>query len=451
MKVVILAGGKGTRLWPLSRESMPKQFLKIFGESLFQKTVKRATLLSDLKDIFVVTNKEYRFRVLDDLEEIGLKIPEENVILEPKAKSTLPAICLAMKIAGDGKFAVLPSDQVVGVNEKYLKAFKTAEVLSDRFLITFGIKPRKPHTGYGYIKPGEKIFAGEVEAFKVDNFKEKPKKEVAEEFLKMGYLWNSGMFLFDKKNFVEELKKHLPEMLKVLEDGEKAYDEVQEISVDHGLLERSDKVAVVPMEVEWSDVGSFDSIYDQFQKDGNENVFLGEVLSLNSRRNLAMTEKLAVLLDVEDLILIDTEDALLVAKRGNAEKVKKIYEILKERKDKRVEIHRIAYRPWGSYLLLEERNGYKIKKIVVRPGKRLSLQRHYHRSEHWIVVSGTARILVDGREVLLRKGESTFVPAGSLHRIENPGKIPLEIIEVQIGEYLEEDDIERFEDDYGRC
>lgn len=445
MKTIILAGGKGTRLWPLSREMMPKQFIKIFGESLFQKTVKRALLVSKPEEIFVVTNNEYKFRVSDDLEELGLRIPEENVILEPESKNTLPAICLAMKKAGDGEFAILPSDHLVDVNEQYQRAFRIAQDVCAQYLVTFGINPKKPHTGYGYVKPGKRI----GEAFEVEEFREKPDIKTAEDFVKKGYLWNSGMFFFDSKLFLEELRKYSAEMLKIFENGERAYDEVPEISVDYGILEKSKRVAVVPMSVEWNDVGSFDAIYDHLAKDSSGNAIRGEVITLNSSRNLVIAERLTALLDVEDLLLIDTDDALLVAKKGSAERVKEIYRILKKKNDNRVRIHRTAFRPWGSYTLLEE-NEYKIKRITVKPGKRLSMQKHYHRSEHWIVVRGTARIIVDGKEILLRKGESTFVPAGSLHRIENPGKIPLEIIEVQIGEYLEEDDIERVEDDFGR-
>lgn len=445
MKTIILAGGRGTRLWPLSRDAMPKQFLRIFGESLFQKTIRRALLISKLEDVFIVTNKEYRFRVLDDLEDLGVKIPEDNVLLEPKPKNTLPAICIAIKKAGKGTFAVLPSDHILEMNENYLKAFKIAKELSAQYIVTFGIKPKKPHTGYGYIKPGRRM----GEAFEVDEFKEKPDAKTAEDFVKKGYFWNSGMFLFDSELFIEELEKYSAEMLKIFEKGEEAYDEIPELSIDYGILEKSKRVAVVPMNVEWSDVGSFDAIYDYLPKDNEENAIRGEVLAMNSKRNLVIAERLTVLLDVDDLVLIDTDDALLVARKGSTERVREVYRILKEKRDKRVETHRTAFRPWGSYTLLEE-NKYKIKRITVKPGKRLSLQRHYHRSEHWIVVSGTARITVDGKEILLRQGESTFVPAGSLHRIENPGKIPLEIIEVQIGEYLEEDDIERFEDDFGR-
>lgn len=403
-------------------------------------------IFSKREDIFVVTNKDYRFRVLDDLEDLGVQIPEENLILEPKAKSTLPAICLAIKAAGNGKFAILPSDHLISVNEDYINAFRIAEKLSEEFLVTFGIKPKKAHTGYGYIRTGEQI----GKAFRVEEFKEKPTLALAEEFVNKGYYWNSGMFLFNSTIFLEELAKYQPEIMKVFEKGEKAYEEISEISIDHGLLEKSKKIAMVPLDTEWSDFGNFDALYDIMPKDSEENATLGEVLNVNSKRNLVVVNNLTALIDVEDLIIVDTDDALLISKKGSAERVKEIYRRLKEKGDKRVELHRTAYRPWGSYTLLEE-NGYKIKRITIKPGRRLSLQRHYHRSEHWIVVKGTARILVDGKELLIRSGESTFVPAGAIHRIENPGKIPLEIIEVQIGEYLEENDIERFEDDYDRC
>ncbi len=425
---------------------MPKQFLRLFGESLFQKTVRRALVFSEPEDVYVVTNEEYRFRVCDDLDDLGIKIPQENILLEPEGKNTLPAICYAMMVAGEGKFAILPSDHVVGVNEEYFKAFKIAEKLSNRFLITFGVKPRKPHPGYGYIRPGENLDG----AFRVEEFHEKPDVETAERLIREGCFWNSGMFLFDSAVFKEEVEKHTPEMLVLFDRGVEAYADIPEISVDYGILEKSERVAVVPIGVEWSDMGSFDAIYEYMEKDESGNAVFGkEVMAIDSERNLVIAERLTALIDVDDLLVIDTDDALLVAKRGSAEKVKELYNILKGKNDRRATVHRTAFRPWGSYTVLEE-NNYKIKRITVKPGRRLSLQRHYHRSEHWIVVNGTARIVVDGKEILLRKGESTFVPAGSIHRIENPGKIPLEIIEVQIGDYLEEDDIERFEDDFDR-
>uniref|UniRef100_A0A7C3RC70 mannose-1-phosphate guanylyltransferase n=1 Tax=Archaeoglobus fulgidus TaxID=2234 RepID=A0A7C3RC70_ARCFL len=445
MKTIILAGGKGTRIWPLSRELMPKQFIRLFSESLFQKTVRRALYHSSPDEIYVITNKEYRFRVLDDLEDLGLKIPEDNLILEPEAKNTLPAICLGIRAAGDGKFAVLPSDHLIEADEEYLKAFKTAERLSESYIVTFGITPTKPHTGYGYIRPGRKINGG----FEVEEFREKPSAELAEEYVSKGYLWNSGMFVLDSRVFIEELEKHAPEFIRVLEDGEKAYQHISEASVDYAVLEKSERVAVVPIRTLWSDLGNFDSIYEVMEKDGDGNaVSGGDCIAINSKNNLIIAHRLTALIGVEDSIIVDTDDALLIAKRGEAERVRDVYRLLAGRKV--VEVHRSVHRPWGGYTVLEENNGYKIKRITVKPGRRLSLQRHYHRSEHWVVVRGTARIIVDGREILLRSGESTFVPAGAIHRIENPGKVPLEVIEIQIGEYLEEDDIERFEDDYGR-
>ncbi len=448
MKSIILAGGKGTRLWPLSREKHPKQFLKLFGESLFQKAVKRALLISEPNEIFIVTNKEYKFRVLDDLEELGVDIPKSNILLEPAAKNTLPAIYWGIKVAGNGKVAVLPSDHLIEENEKLLESFNSAEKLADSYLVTFGVKPTKPHTGYGYIKPGRRVEGG----FEVMEFKEKPDFAAAREYVEKGYFWNSGMFVFNVEMFVEEVKKYLPEVYEAFEsqDVEKAYEAIPDISVDFGLMERSKRVAMVPLELYWNDLGSFDAIYEVMDKDENKNAVRGEVIESNSSGNLVLTGRLTALVGIEDCVVVDTDDALLIAKKGQTQKVKEIYEILRERHDERAEVHRTAYRPWGSYTVLETGERYKIKRITVKPGKRLSLQRHYHRSEHWIVVKGTARILVDGEERILRNGESTFVPAGVIHRLENPGMIPLEVIEVQIGEFLSEEDIERLEDDFER-
>ncbi len=450
MKTLILAGGKGTRLWPLSRELMPKQFIKIFDSmSLFQKTIQRALIFSKPEEVFIVANREYKFRILDDLKDLEVEIPEENVYLEPQTKSTLPAIYWVLR-ANPGKFAIIPSDHIIEVNEEYRKAFKAAERLSENFLVTFGIRPTKPHTGYGYIKPGRGLGDG----FIVDEFKEKPDLEKAREFVESGYLWNSGMFLFNSRIFTDEVRKLAPEIFEAFEGSrslEEAYEKIPEISVDYGILEKSDKVAVVPLSTKWSDLGSFDSIYEILAKDDFGNAAIGErPVQLNSKNNLIIGQKLIATIGVENLIIVDTEDALLVSKMGESEKVRDIYRSLSAKKDSRVVIHRTAFRPWGSYTVLEEGERYKIKRITIKPGKRLSLQRHYHRSEHWVVVKGTAKVYYDGKEILLRPGESTFIPAGIFHRLENPGKVELEVIETQIGEYLEEDDIERIEDDYGR-
>ena len=460
MKTLILAGGKGTRLWPLSRELMPKQFIKLFGErSLFQRTVERALLFSKPSEIFVVTNEAYRFRILDDLRELGIEIPGENILLEPLAKNTLPAILWAtLKIEedfGNSVVAVLPSDHVIEANDAYQEAFERAGELAKSHLVTFGIKPTRPHTGYGYIKPGEKI--GEL-GYRVAEFKEKPDLETAKRYVESGYYWNSGMFAFSTSLFIEEVRKHAPDVWEAFEEGgdiEEVYNRVPEISIDYGVMERTDKAAVVPLNSYWNDLGSFDAIYEALEKDEDGNAVRvsghgAEYINISSARNLVMTKRLTATIGVEDMIIVDTDDALLIAHRGEAQKVKEVYKLLKEKNDERAFVHRTAYRPWGSYTVLEEGERYKIKRLTVLPGKRLSVQMHYHRSEHWVVVRGTAKVLVGDKEILLRPGESTFIPAGVKHRLENPGKVVLEVIETQIGEYLGEDDIVRFEDDFGR-
>ncbi|MGO0122947.1 mannose-1-phosphate guanylyltransferase/mannose-6-phosphate isomerase [Desulfothermobacter acidiphilus] len=459
MKSLILAGGKGTRLWPLSRELMPKQFIRLFDHrSLFQHTVLRALKWSGPGEILVVTNHEYRFRVQDDLAELGVNLPEENLLLEPEGKNTLPAVCWGVQAVrekwGEATVAVLPSDHLLGGGEELLRSFRAAEELAAEYLVTFGIKPDRPHTGYGYIKPGKALKAG----FKVEEFKEKPDAASAAEYVARGYWWNSGMFVFHTELFWRELESLAPEVWDAFAsaaDIADAYRRVPEISIDYGLMERSSRVAVVPLATYWSDLGSFDAVYEALPKCEEGNAVLTQGVAAtcllhDARGNLVISERLTALVGVEDLAIIDTGDALLVAPRPRAQEVKKIYAELVRRKDERAVVHRTAYRPWGSYTVLEEGERYKIKRLTVLPGRKLSRQRHYHRSEHWVVVRGTARITVDGEEKLLRPGESVFVPAGLSHRLENPGKVILELIETQIGEYLGEDDIERFEDDFGR-
>ncbi len=443
MKVLILAGGVGERLFPLSRLKYPKQFLRLNGESLFQKTVKRGLMLSD--DIYVVTNVDHAFMIERELDEIGVKA---KILTEPMPKNTLPAIYLGIKEIvkdfGKSKVAVLPSDHLIEVNENYLSAFKTAEKLSDRFLVTFGIKPTKPHTGYGYIKPKERLNGG----FVVERFVEKPDYETAKKYVEGGYLWNSGMFVFDSDIFLEECERYAKDVMEKVDEGR--YEDIEPISVDKGILEKSDRVAVVPLEVFWSDVGSFDAIYEIMEKDESGNAVRGEFLGVNSNNNLIISEGLVTAVDVENMVIVNTKDVTLVCPRESSQKVREIVKALRKRSDERAEHHITVHRPWGSYTVLEEGNGYKVKRLTVLPGKRLSLQMHYHRNEFWVVVKGTAKVTVGDREFLLRKGESTFIPMGTKHRLENPGKVTLEVIEVQIGEYLGEDDIVRFADDFGR-
>ncbi|RSN67920.1 mannose-1-phosphate guanylyltransferase/mannose-6-phosphate isomerase [Candidatus Korarchaeum cryptofilum] len=457
MYTLILAGGKGTRLWPLSRELMPKQFIRFFnGNSLFQMTVRRALLLSSPDEIYVVANREYKFRVLDDLSDIGVKVPEDNVLLEPRGRNTLPAIYWGVKTVnerkGKSKILVLPSDHYIDPNENYVRAVREGEGIADEYIVTFGVKPTRPHTGYGYIKPGEKLKSG----FRVDEFREKPDEERAKIYLSQGYLWNSGMFLLDTDLFMEEVKRVIPSVAEAFSssDLEGAYESVPDISIDKGLMERTDKAAVIPLDVSWSDLGGFNSLYEILGKDEMGNAFRvnsnGSYIQLRSSGNLVITERLTAIVGVSNLVIVDTGDALLVADRKEDQGVREVYEELVRRGDERALIHRTVYRPWGSYTVLENGDRYRVKRITLLPGRRLSLQRHYNRSEHWVVVRGTAKIIIDGEERVLRPGESTFIPMGSVHRLENPGKIDLEVIEVQIGDYLGEDDIERLEDDYKR-
>ena len=463
MKTLILAGGKGTRLWPLSRELMPKQFVRFLdGESLFQKTVRRALKFSKPGEIFVVTNRKYKFRVLDDLGELGVELPGENLLLEPAGKNTLPAIYWGTKTIeetfSDSIVAVLPSDHLIDAGEAYERAFRNAEKLAKSHLVTFGISPTRPHTGYGYIRPGEALEeGGSLLGYTVAEFKEKPDLETARRYVEENYLWNSGMFAFSSSLFLEEARKHAPEVVRAFEEGsvEKAYELAPDLSIDYGIMEKTDKAAVVPLNAYWNDLGSFDAIYDVLEKDENGNAIRisgrnAYHIGVNSKNNLIMAERLTATVGVEDLIIIDTDDALLVAHRGEGQRVREVYKHLKEINDERAIVHRTAYRPWGSYTVLEENERYKIKRLTVLPGKKLSLQMHYHRSEHWVVVRGTAKVRVGDEEIFLRPGESTFIPAGVIHRLENPGKVVLEVIETQIGEYLGEDDIVRFEDDFGR-
>jgi mannose-1-phosphate guanylyltransferase/mannose-6-phosphate isomerase len=456
MKSIILAGGVGSRLFPLSREYYPKQFIKFkaFGKSLFQLTFKRTLKLSSLDDIYIITNKKHKFLVLGQIEELGYNFDEDNILVEPVGKNTLPAIYYGVKVIkerdGDDTVAVFPSDHLIEDKEEFVKSVKDGIKLADDYLITFGIKPNKPHTGYGYIKPGEKLDIG----YKVDEFKEKPDLETAKKYIESGYLWNSGMFLFKTDIFEEDVKKYCPEVYEAFKDGsiEEIYKKVPDISIDYGIMEKSDRVAVIPLTIKWSDLGSFDAIYEVFEKDENENVVYGENVVLNSKGNLVYThnKKLVSMIGVNDLIVVDTKDALLICNKGDSQKVKDVVKYLKLKGDDRVLFHRRVYRPWGWYEVLEEGRFYKVKKITVLSGKKLSYQLHYHRSEHWVVVKGMAKVTIEGEEKFVRSGESIFVRSGYKHRLENPGKIPLEVIEIQVGEYLEEDDIVRFDDDWNR-
>ena len=449
MKTLILAGGIGTRLFPLSRELFPKQFIPLFNnESLFQKTVKRALLHSAPQDIFIVTNEKHRFLVKDQTETICEAC---TVLVEPEGKNTLPAIYYGIAAIvekfGPSNVVVLPSDHLVDTTEGYLNAIERAEGLAERHLITFGIVPTHPHTGYGYINPGRDLGNG----FAVERFVEKPDFETAAAYVNEGYFWNSGMFLFNSDLFFGECETFAPDIVEAFTHPvDEAFASVPKISVDYGIMEKTDKAAVVALNAPWNDLGSFDSLYQVMKNGDDENAVQGEYIGLSSTDNLIISDRLVATIGVHDMAVIDTKDALLICPREESQNVGQVVQALREAGDERAHVHTTVYRPWGSYTCLETEERYKIKRISVPPQKRLSLQMHHHRSEHWVVVAGTALVTIDGHETLLHNGESTYVPAGVMHRLENPGMLPLELIEVQIGEYVGEDDVVRFEDDYER-
>lgn len=437
---LILCGGSGTRLWPLSRTLMPKQFVKLFNnQSLFQLTAQRNSTICD--EQFIVSNSEQYFLALDQLEELGYE--NNRYLLEPIGRNTAPAIALAcMALEPETIVLVTPSDHLIKNQDAYKVVVKKAQDLAkEGFLVTFGIKPSYAETGYGYI---------EADGEDVKSFKEKPDAITAQRYVEQGnYYWNSGMFCFKAGVFLEELAKYSPSIYeaskRALENAmddtmirikHKAMMAIPEDSIDYAVMEKSDKVKVVPSDIEWSDVGSFDALSDELTNDENNNFIL--------------SHKQVCLIDIEDLIVIDTEDALLISRKGSSQKVKEIVSKLKTQNLALTTTHKTTHRPWGTFTVLEDRPGYKIKQIMVKPGKRLSLQKHFHRNEHWIVVSGTATVTVEDKTYMVRENESTYIKSGEIHRLENQGKIPIILIEAQVGSYTGEDDIVRIEDDFKR-
>lgn len=454
---LILCGGNGTRLWPVSRKMYPKQFNILFGDkTLFQETLNRNRNV--FSETIIVSNAELYFLCLDQIKELNML--NCSFILESVGRNTAPAIALAcLDLNPDDIVFVTPSDHVITNYEEYSKVLtKAKELAEDNYIVTFGVTPDYPETGFGYI---------ESDGNDVISFKEKPNQELAKEYVNKGnYYWNSGMFMFKAGIIIEELKKNAPDIYENTRlaldnayiDGYKKIklEDMMRIpaeSIDYAVMEKSNRIKVVAATIGWSDLGSFESLYDKLDKDENHNAVTTENhININSKENLLFVkEKTVVTIDVEDLVIVDTNDALLISKRGNSQKVKDAVQQLECNMSELVNIHQNAFRPWGSYTVLEqEKNKFKLKKIIVKPGKRLSLQKHYHRNEHWIVVSGTAKITIEDQEMILKTNESTYISMGKLHRLENPGKIDLILIEVSVGEYLGEDDIIRIDDDFNR-
>lgn len=463
---VILAGGSGTRLWPLSRQLYPKQFLPLLGvKTMLQQTIERLHGL-DCQAPIVVCNEEHRFLAAEQLRQTGMD--DGAIILEPVPKNTAPAIALAAHEAlrrdEEAMLLVLPADHLIEDTASFHAAVKKAlPAAEEGNLVTFGIVPHRPETGYGYIRRGRE--QGK-EVFNVLAFVEKPDEATAKEYLKTGgYYWNSGMFLFGAKDYLEELNEHAPDMadscekafskvkkdLDFLRIDEKAFAACPKDSIDYAVMEKTKKAMVVPLDAGWNDIGSWASLHDVCPKDENRNCVTGDVLTEDIENCLVRSEsRLVVAFGVRDLIIVETKDAVMIVHKDRAQDIKNIVEKLEaEGKSEHIN-HREVYRPWGSYDSLERGERFQVKRIIVKPGARISTQMHYHRAEHWIVVRGTAKVTIDGETVLLTENESTFIPVGKMHILENPGKIPLELIEVQSGTYLGEDDIVRFEDKYGR-
>ncbi|GGY19227.1 mannose-1-phosphate guanylyltransferase/mannose-6-phosphate isomerase [Paludibacterium paludis] len=467
---IILGGGSGTRLWPLSRSGYPKQYLALHGDdSLLQQTALRAATLPGAIAPILITSEAQRFLAAEQLRSIGLAAGA--IVLEPCARNTAPAVAvgalLALRQDPDAHILVLPSDHVIQNHEAFADAVSSALALSCAGrLVTFGIEPTAPETGYGYIRRGAPIAAA-ANGFAVDAFVEKPDRARAEAFLAEGhYAWNSGMFLFRAAAYLEELGRFEPAMLAAAELAvERGHEDLDFLrldaeafaaspsnSIDYAVMERTDRAAVVAArDLAWSDIGSWSSLSDISPADENGNTLIGDTLAENCRGTYLRAEhRMIAAIGVDDLIVVETADAVLVARKSDVQNVKTIVERLASAGRSEANLHRRVFRPWGSYEGLDDGERFQVKRIVVNPGASLSLQMHYHRAEHWIVVRGTARITNGEAVLLLTENQSTYIPLGTVHRLENPGKLPLELIEVQSGSYLGEDDIVRFEDSYGR-
>jgi mannose-1-phosphate guanylyltransferase / mannose-6-phosphate isomerase len=467
-RAIVLAGGSGTRLWPLSRATMPKQLLALNGkESLLQDTMRRLLPLVSSRHITTVTHVDHRFEVAGQLHAVDAGLAD-HVLAEPIGRNTLPAIAWATaRIAQENPAAIIgvfSSDHGVADQASFHNAWRAAEqAAANGQIALFGMEPTEPATGFGYIQAGREIqLSGKhLPVRSVLRFVEKPNLETAQKLLAQGnHYWNGGMFVFRADTFMQMVKSLQPKIyeaaLGLAESTEAVakedvYKNMPDLSVDYGILEHSKNIAVVPITMGWSDLGSWEAIYQQRDKDTNGNVVEGDVLSINSKNNLMWTTGGTIAaLGVENLAVVQTRDATLICPREKVADLKQLVAEVKNRHPNLTETHLTVARPWGSYTILEDGPGYKIKRIMVKPGQKLSMQMHYHRSEHWVVVAGTAKITNGDQEFCLEENQSTYIPKTNRHRLENPGRIPLQIIEIQTGAYLEEDDIVRFGDIYGR-
>ncbi|HIE5944438.1 mannose-1-phosphate guanylyltransferase/mannose-6-phosphate isomerase [Burkholderia cepacia] len=468
---VILCGGSGTRLWPMSRGGYPKQYLKLTGDqTLVQQTASRLQHIPGAAAPIVVTNNEQRFLVAEQLRQVN--ITPSSIVLEPVGRNTAPAIAIAALLAlhesPDALLLVLPSDHVILNEPAFIAAAnEAATIAADQHLVTFGITPTEAHTGFGYIRRGPAIADGK-QVYKVDAFVEKPDAPTAERFLNDGnYYWNSGMFMLKASTYMEELHRHAPEIARHAElafesakrdndflrlDAE-AFAACPNVSIDYAVMEKTERAAVVAAaDLGWNDIGSWSALADIADADDQGNALIGDIFTDSVKNSYIRAEhRMVAALGLDNIVIVETADAVLVAHRDKTQDVKKIVEWLNASGRHESVTHRRVIRPWGSYEGIDQGDRFQVKRIIVNPGAQLSLQMHHHRAEHWIVVKGTAMVTNGDKEIMLTENQSTYIPLGATHRLTNPGKIPLELIEVQSGAYLGEDDIVRFEDTYGRA
>ncbi|WP_318464683.1 mannose-1-phosphate guanylyltransferase/mannose-6-phosphate isomerase [Photobacterium leiognathi] len=456
---IIMAGGSGSRLWPLSRTHYPKQFIPLVNnDSMLQNTINRLDKLSKAQPI-VICNNEHRFMVAEQLRELDVK--NASIILEPIGRNTAPAIALAaLQAISDGQdplLLVLAADHVITNEKAFIDSVNNAVVAAESgMLVTFGIVPKHPETGYGYIKQGQEVGLG---LYNVESFVEKPNLEKAQEYLKSGlFSWNSGMFLFKASTYLDELKKYNVEIYETCQNAmsssfsdldfirisKEIFEKCPDDSIDYAVMEKTDKAVVLPMDAGWSDVGSWSALWDVNQKDDNGNACRGDVI-LDSTSNCYIygQNKLVATVGIDDLVIVETKDAILVANKNKVQDVKNIVNRLKMQNRTEYQKHQDIYRPWGKHEKIADGERYHVKKVIVRPGEKTATQIHYHRAEHWVVVSGTAKVTNGDKTYLITENQSTYIPVGSAHSFENPGKVNLELIEVRTGSYLAEDDIVR--------